>query len=202
MTVDPVVGTEYRLTVAKGTASKTLGAQIALGADIVSYALGRGGLVAFRNSTGTTEVEAARVSAEVTGPLSATAKQRLVGKVLEVHLIPQTVSLTSLPYWKYLAGQSTCHGEPEPCATPEPWSEVRGAGDSHSPLKPATTVAIAAGAETMFRSPDHFYADGGSSSSTSSATPSSATPSRRSKRTSPPPVTPASSAGTSTAARS
>ena len=78
-----------------------------------------------------------------------------------MHLIPQTVSLTSLPYWKYLAGQSTCHGEPEPCATPEPWSEVRGAGDSHSPLKPATTVAIAAGAETMFRSPDHFYADGG-----------------------------------------
>lgn len=83
---------------------------------------------------------------DVLGSVSTSVKANLRGKNLEVHLIPEQVSLTTLPLWRYLQGQETCGS-----GTCRPWSEVRGVGNSNSPLLPANTIAIAVGEEMMFR---------------------------------------------------
>ncbi len=145
-TVDPPVATEYKLTASLGTSTKTLGARVALAADIVSYVQGRGGLAPIRNSTGEHEVEAMRWTHEVLGSVSTAVEAKLLGKNLEVHLIPEHLSLTTLPLWRYLQGEEHCGS-----GTCTPWSETRGVGNSTSPLLPANTIAIAVGEEMMFR---------------------------------------------------
>jgi hypothetical protein len=145
-TVDPAVATEYKLSASLGTNVKTLGTQVALAADIVSYALGRGGLAPVRNSTGEHELEAMAWTHDILGAVSTSVKSKLLGKNLEVHLIPKEVSLTSLPLWRYLQGEEHCGS-----GTCVPWSETRGVGNSTSPLLPANTIAIAVGEELMFR---------------------------------------------------
>jgi hypothetical protein len=144
--VDPPTGTEYRLTASLGTSTKPLGARVALAADIVSYVQGRGGLAPIRNSTGEHELEAMTWTHDVLGSVSTAVKAKLLGKNLEVHLIPEHLSLTTLPLWRYLQGQEACGS-----GTCRPWSEVRGVGNSKSPLLPANTIAIAVGEEMMFR---------------------------------------------------
>jgi hypothetical protein len=144
--VDPTVATEYKLTASLGTSVKTLGARVALAADVVSYVQGRGGLAPIRNSTGEHEVEAMAWTHDVLGSVSTAVMAKLLGKNLEVHLIPEQVSLPTLPLWRYLKGLETCGS-----GTCRPWSEVRGAGDSTSPLLPTNTIAIAVGEEMMFR---------------------------------------------------
>jgi len=145
-TVDPKVATEYKLAAALGTTTKTLGAQVALAADVVSYEQGRGGLAPIRNSTGEHELEAMEWTHDVLGSVSGTVKKNLLGKNVEVHLIPEQVSLTRLPLWQYLEGEEHCGS-----GTCRLWSETRGVGNSNSPLLPANTIALAVGEELMFR---------------------------------------------------
>ncbi len=145
--VDPQVGTQYKLTASLGTTAKTLGTQVAVAADVVSYVQSaRGGLVPFRNTTGEHEVAAMAWTHDILGTVSTSVKSKLLGKNLEVHLIPDNASLTTLPYWRYLQGVENCEGGP--C---RPYSGIRGVGDSKSPLLPANTIAIAVGEERMFR---------------------------------------------------
>lgn len=163
--VDPDKGDEYPLTASMGGLSKQLGTQVVLGGDVFRYARGRGGLIPVKDSTTPQPTEARRIAAQITTPLSTAAKRRLLGKRIEVHLIPASTPLTALPPWRYLSGRSTC-GDVEPVESPAPgdecpstpWAEKRGAGDSKD--VGADRVVVAAGEETLLNNPARRYGPG------------------------------------------
>jgi hypothetical protein len=109
--VDPNVGTEYLLTASMGTVSKTLGSQVVLGGDVISWwKTPRFGLVAYTNHSLPAPSEAARITAEVTGRMTPAAKRKFIGREIEVHLIPWNSLVTELPYFRHLSGQAQTRG--------------------------------------------------------------------------------------------
>jgi hypothetical protein len=109
--VDPTVGTEYRLTASMGTVTKTLGSQVVLGGDVISWVkTPRWGLVSYANHSAPAPAEAARITAEVTGRITPAAKRNFIGREIEVHLIPWNSLVTELPYFAHLSEEAQSRG--------------------------------------------------------------------------------------------
>ncbi len=144
----PAVTTKYALTARIGTSSRVLGSRTALGGRVVEYGVSGYSFVE-RPPSGPDATAAAQIGHTITSALSESAKLRMLGRKLEVHIIPAYTTLTSLPPWKYLAGKSTCDDQPPEvmCVDDRPWSEVRGIGGTEATGK--NYIATAVGSEEL-----------------------------------------------------
>lgn len=150
-TKDPDVTTKYVVTAHLNGQSRNLGSKIAVGGDVVEYASHWTGPIAQRDVNGPGSAEARAFAAPVVNALGVVGRNGLLGKKISIHLIPTHLQLTHLPPWRYLAGTSTCDGQPETCVEDRPWVEVRGVGGRV--LAGTNEIAFAAGVDTVTATP-------------------------------------------------
>jgi hypothetical protein len=153
--VNPTYTTMYTLRARYGTQTRNLANAAAVGGRVLTYTRsGRGGLVP--TSSGVGVPQAAAMAHDVLRSLSEEARKRLVGKALEIHVIPHNLKLTGLPGFTDLRGRSTCEGRPT-CVDERTWDDVRGAGGRDIGNN---RIAVVAGAETLTSTPrahDHAF---------------------------------------------
>jgi hypothetical protein len=100
--VDPAVTTPYQLTATVGTKMTALGSHAVLGGDVKNWAwTPRWGLTP-DSQTDPAVAEARRITARITGALTPQARSRLVGREIEVNLIPWNANVADLPYFGHL----------------------------------------------------------------------------------------------------
>lgn len=119
MTVAPRRTRTYTLsaTVFGGSGSKALGSTTVVGGSIVGYSRVNGDWRTTPHPA--THDPAATAASEVVGRLDESRRRLLLGKVIELHLIPFGATLTDLPPWDHLTG-TTKGGDS--------WDDADGAG--------------------------------------------------------------------------
>lgn len=142
---NPEVTTRYQLVASMGKAKKLLANRYVVGGKVVEYYRLYGSLRA-TGPTGDDGAAAVEIAHKIASSLSEGAKAPLVGKSLQVHIIPSNVELTELPPWQHLAGTSTCDGR-DGCVEDRPWSSVRGIGGTTA--EDQNYIATAVGQEEL-----------------------------------------------------
>ncbi|TDD28076.1 hypothetical protein E1218_08550 [Kribbella turkmenica] len=146
---NPVATTEYKLVATVGSSSKVLASGTALAGKVFDYVYSNGRWVKVQG-TGTDAAAASAIAGKISSALAEPSKKALLGKVLEVHIIPSSAKLTDLAPWKYLEGTGTCDNKPG-CVEDRDWSIVRGIGAT---VVPGTNqVAMAAASEELVATP-------------------------------------------------
>lgn len=145
----PPATTEYKLVATAGSTSKVLASGTALAGKVLDYVYSDGQWVQVPG-TGSDASAAATIAAKISSALAEPSKKNLLGKVLEVHIIPPSAKLTELAPWKYLEGTETCNNKPG-CVADRDWSVVRGIGGTE--IAGTNRVAMAAASEELVPTP-------------------------------------------------
>jgi hypothetical protein len=145
----PPATTEYKLVATAGSTSKVLASGTALAGKILDYVYSNGQWVQVPG-TGSDASAAAIIAAKISGALAEPSKKNLLGKVVEVHIIPPTAKLTDLAPWKGKDGTGTCDNKPG-CVEDRDLSALRGIGGT---VIPGTNrIAMAAASEELAFTP-------------------------------------------------
>lgn len=161
--VDPGVTSSYTVEAYQGTKSLARSTKTALAGRIVGYGLtlpnGTPALIPVNNPKTASATAARAVGAKLVDSLGEASRRELLGKSVEIHLIPTTAKLTDLPPWQRLRNELTCRttidGKPNPsCVHPRPWSQVRGIGGELIAGSSAR-IALAVGEEEVRTVPNH-----------------------------------------------
>lgn len=149
--VDPDVTTRYRITAGIFGYTRTLGSRIVVAGKVVGYYYSWWGDQYYASENyGTGADEANVLAGRMMDALSEPARRGLLGKSVEVHLIPVKAKLTDLPPWRHLAGKRTGG------ANDRAYDDLRGVGGQ---LIPGTDrIAMAVGAESLF-APGGYYSE-------------------------------------------
>ncbi|GAA0918615.1 hypothetical protein GCM10009557_89980 [Virgisporangium ochraceum] len=151
---DSFGGADYWLQARYGAKAdgrtRGLGVTSLLRGRIVSYA--RQGDSIVEVPTGPGADVAARIAHRVLGAVSEEVRTNIVN-VIEIHLIPVGVSMTDLPAFASLRGQTTCaDGTIAGCVDDRPWDDVRGLHWGRYLERNA--VVAATGVEDLVMGPD------------------------------------------------
>jgi len=157
-TVNPTATTAYEFAAVSGSARRVLTTGVALGGRVVEYRR-QPGLVGFTATApfSPTATAARSIADRIASRVRDQQKRNLLGKALEVHVIPDAIELTALPPWSYLRDKTTCTGLDNQliagCVSDRSWNDVRGAGGT---AVGTDRIAVAAGAETLVNMPSQW----------------------------------------------
>jgi hypothetical protein len=148
--ITPAVTTTIQLRAKYGPAAKILASKTVITTNVIGYCstLGPDGLSACTRSTNFRG--AGPVSSQgsaMLATLNESDRARMVGRIIEVHVVPPELSVTQIPTYKSLAGPKDCGGYMVVGTTCDgrPYSKIRGGGG----VLIGNRVAMFVGAEEM-----------------------------------------------------
>ncbi|MFJ4866390.1 hypothetical protein [Streptomyces sp. NPDC088748] len=150
--VNPTLGTAYKFT-AKNSASSgisTLSEVVVVGGDVISYQQFGSSLIPVSRFNSPQSSAVMSMANKITKKVDNPYRSNLIGKKVEVHIIPSNVPLTRLPDFTHLGNTGG--------VVDRDWSVVRGIGGT--PVANDTQrIAMAVGEEEMAPTPqrDNAY---------------------------------------------